>query len=117
MKLLADEGIDRPIVVGLREDGHEVFYVAELDPGIADETVLGLSGEQDALLVTADKDFGELIFRQERARGGVVLLRLAGLSNQRKAEIVVRAIRNHGHEMKQAFSVVEPASLRIRKRD
>ena len=40
MILQADEGVDRQIVERLRHDGHEVAYVAEMSPGIADEVVL-----------------------------------------------------------------------------
>ena len=40
MKCLADEGVDRMIVDKLREAGHEVLYIAEMDPGISDQVVL-----------------------------------------------------------------------------
>ena len=40
MNLVADEGIDRPVVERLRQDGHQVVYVAELSPSIPDEEVL-----------------------------------------------------------------------------
>jgi len=65
------------VVQRLRADGHHVAYVAEMDPGITDEAVLALANEQSALLVTADKDFGELVYRQRRLSSGVVLVRLA----------------------------------------
>lgn len=64
MMILADESVDRGNVVRLRQDGHEVTYVAEMPPGIMDEEVLVLAREDNALLLTADKDFGESIFRQ-----------------------------------------------------
>ena len=66
MRLPADEGVDSQIVKELRRDGHAVTYVAELDPGIADDVVLEWANKEKALLVTADKDFGELIFHQQR---------------------------------------------------
>jgi predicted nuclease of predicted toxin-antitoxin system len=116
MILLADESVDQPIVLRLRRDGHTVTYVAELQPGIADETVLEISEKSDALLVTSDSDFGELVFRQRLSFSGVVLLRLAGLSAGRKAEVVSKAVREHGREMEHGFSVIEPASIRIRQR-
>ena len=90
MKLLADEGVDRPIVDQLRQAGHQVFYVAEMDPSISDERVLELANEQGALLITADKDFGELVFRLGRIHAGAVLLRLAGLAPDTKAHIVTQ---------------------------
>ena len=62
MKIVADESVDRQIVDRLRADGHEVLFVAELDPGIDDETVLLRSRQSSAILLTADKGFGELVF-------------------------------------------------------
>ena len=73
MKLLADEGVDRPIVERLRESSHQVWYVAEMEPGISDETVLDMANREEAVLLTVDKDFGELVFRQGRMTGGIIL--------------------------------------------
>ena len=58
MKCLADEGVDRMIVDKLREAGHEVLYIAEMDSGISDQVVLEKAQESGVLLVTCDKDFG-----------------------------------------------------------
>ncbi len=57
MKFLADESIDWQIVDLLRKDGHEVLYVAEMEPGIPDNLVLNRANEEYAILLTADKDF------------------------------------------------------------
>lgn len=55
MKIVADESVDNQIVARLRANGHEVLYVAELDPGIEDEQVLVLSRQANAILLTAVK--------------------------------------------------------------
>ena len=55
MILLVDESVDRQVVDRLREDGHTVSYVAEMDPGISDDDVLSLANEKEAVLLTADK--------------------------------------------------------------
>jgi len=115
LKILADEGVDGPVVERLRREGHEVIYVAELDPGIDDDTILELAHRDEALLVTADKDFGELIFRQGRAPAGVLLLRFAGLSLQTKADLVATALVDHADELIGAFSVLAPGRLRLRR--
>jgi len=88
MNFLADESIDRQIVSRLRQDGHIVQFVAEMRPGISDESVLDLANKDALLLLTADKDFGELIFRRRLLMHGIVLIRLAGLSPSHKAEVV-----------------------------
>ncbi|MCU0725333.1 MAG: DUF5615 family PIN-like protein [Planctomycetes bacterium] len=106
--------MDAPIVEQLRSDGHELIYVAELDPGVPDDVVLNRANAEGRLLLTADKDFGELVFRIGRVTGGVILIRLAGLSTRAKSAIVSRAILERGSEMLGAFSVISAGSVRIR---
>ena len=103
MNFLADESGDRPIVERMRQDGHQVLYVAELGPGMPDDDVLNLANQEVVLLVTADKDFGEMVFRQRLHAHGVVPIRLAGLPPVRKAEIVALAIREHLTELARSF--------------
>jgi len=114
VKVVADEGVDRLIVARLRQDGHEVEYIAEMDTGIDDDQVLSHANQRRALLITADKDFGELIFMQGKLNTGIVLLRLAGVSPTQKAKIVSEALAAHGNEMLAAFSVITDKMLRIR---
>ncbi len=63
----------------------------------------------------ADKDFGELVFRQRLLASGVILIRLAGLSPESKAEIVAEVIGLRAAELINAFTVVAPGSVRIRR--
>ncbi|MDP9316670.1 MAG: DUF5615 family PIN-like protein [Chloroflexota bacterium] len=116
MNLLADEGVDRPIVERLRQDGHAVLYVAEMEPSIDDDIVLSRANQHAAVLVTADKDFGELVYRLGRIHQGVILIRLEGLQPATKAHVVAIAIREHGDQMLTAFSVIAPGLVRIRPR-
>ena len=115
MKIVADENIDRQIVDRLRADGHEVLFVAELDPGIDDEAVLLRSRQTDAILLTADKDFGELVFRQRLVHAGVLLIRLARIEPDIKATLVAAIFDRHGEELSAGFAVLSEHSLRLRK--
>lgn len=117
MKFFADEGVDAPIVKQLRQDGHDVDYVIELERSISDDEVLDRANRSEAILTTADKDFGELVFRQHRAQSGVILLRLAGVSVETKVRIVSSAIKEHEAELKFAFTVIEPGTVRIRRQN
>ena len=116
MKFVADESVDFPIVERLRQDGHSVWAVVEMDSGISDDLALDHANRQNAVLLTADKDFGELVFRLKRLNLGVVLVRLAGLPPRRKAEIVARVVAEKGEELKDAFSVITANVLRVRQR-
>ncbi len=115
MTFLADENIDQEIIDRLRRDGYVVLAVAEMAPSIDDDTVLRLANERDAILLTADKDFGELVFRQRRVSTGVVLIRLAGLQATAKASLVAAAISRHAGEIRNTFTVIAPGSIRIRR--
>ena len=114
MNLLADEGVDKQIVVRLREEGYAVSYVAEMAPGISDDIVLELANKEGSLLLTADKDFGDLVFRLRRLSAGVVLIRLAGLTSAKKAAMVTSVISKHSQELAKAFTVITPMGVRIR---
>jgi predicted nuclease of predicted toxin-antitoxin system len=115
VNFLADESVDRQIVDRLRQDGHAVRYIAAMEPGISDDRVLGLANQEADVLLTADKDFGELVFRQGRFTCGILLVRLAGLSPMRKADVVASSVGQHGPELLGAFAVLAPRSFRIRR--
>lgn len=116
MNFLADEGIDKQIVDRLRQDGYVVVYIAEEAPGITDDVILDMANQQSALLLTRDKDFGELVYRMNRVTQGVLLVRLDGLHSDTKANLVSTAVATHGLEMIQAFTIISPGNIRIRKR-
>jgi predicted nuclease of predicted toxin-antitoxin system len=105
----------RQIVERLRLDGHLVAYVAEMSPGIMDETVLTESRISDSVLITADKDFGELVFRRQQASTGVLLIRLWGLGPAMKAALVSKAIQERVQELTGACAVLSPGNIRIRR--
>jgi len=69
MNLVADESIDSGITEGLRKKGINIFSIAEESGGIKDTEVLELAVKNNALLITEDKDFGELAFRLKFQHG------------------------------------------------
>jgi predicted nuclease of predicted toxin-antitoxin system len=115
VRIVADENVDGQIVDRLRADGHDVLYIAELDPGIDDEIVLLRSRQANSILLTADKDFGELVFRQRLLHSGVVLIRLPGLTPDEKAELVTRIFERHGEQLLTGFAVLSKRAFRFRK--
>ena len=114
MNIVADESVDASIVARLRSENHRVIYIAELSPSVPDTVVLSQANELGALLLTADKNFGELVFRQKLVTHGVVLLRLMGLSLETKAETRSLALRDYGSKFDGRFSVLSPGVLRVR---
>lgn len=115
MRFLADEGVDGMIVGSIRGDGHDVRWMAEEREGAKDDVILEGAVQDARILITEDKDFGELVYRQRLHHRGVVLVRVDGISNEKKGRIVARAMREHESDLPGAFTVIQHGTIRIRR--
>ena len=79
------------------------------------ETILSLAAEQERLVVTMDKDFGELVYRSGKSHKGVLLLRLEDQNQQTKIDVISRILDSYSAELVEHFSVYQNGQLRIRK--
>lgn len=114
MRFLADEGVDKGIVDGLRALNYDVWYVAEQEPSIDDELVLSKAKDEERILITRDKDFGELVFRLNKAHSGVILIRLEGHTTFERSQIVCSLIEQYSVLLPNSFAVIQKGVLRIR---
>ena len=80
MNFFADENVARAIVAWLRGKGHDVLFASEAKPGTPDVEWLREAQDSARLIVTSDKDFGELIFRDHLNSHGVILMRMEELT-------------------------------------
>jgi predicted nuclease of predicted toxin-antitoxin system len=117
MKFLADEGVDSSIVTGLRDLNFDVFYVIEEVRSLDDEALLDIALKDERILITRDKDFGELVFRLHKAHSGVILIRLEGHTTEERGEIVCHMIQQYADQLPNAFTVIQKAIVRIRRQD
>jgi len=115
MLFVADESVDFTIVQFLRAEGLDVLAIAEQHPSISDEDVLQIAVKRNAVLLTEDKDFGELVFRFGLLHRGIILLRLSGIAPQDKAALCGKAIFNNMVHLADAFAVFDGEKMRIRK--
>jgi len=106
MKLLADEGTDKPIDDALRNAGFDIVYILETNRGANDEFILSLANADKRIVITQDKDFGELVFRLKQAHHGVILIRLHGYAPATKADITTSVLLVHKDELTEAFTVI-----------
>lgn len=114
MNLLADECCDALLVAGLRQDGHDVFFVMESARGANDETVLRQAAEEQRILLTEDKDFGELVVRLRLPAYGIVLLRLSPADSEVKLARLRESILHDAARLPHSFVVVDEAKARFR---
>ena len=114
MILVADESIDFGIIRSLRDSGVIVFSISEDSPVIKDTDVLNKAKEKQCLLITEDKDFGELTYRFKHYHYGILLIRLNDLSRYERIENVTEIITNHIDKLYNNFSVLSKNGLRIK---
>jgi predicted nuclease of predicted toxin-antitoxin system len=114
MRWVADECVDADLVRRLRRDGHDILYVAEIAPGVTDTGVAQRAQEDRRLLLTEDKDFGELIFRSQVTVPGLVLLRIAPGERRLKLTRMQAAVATFGERLYGRYLVVEPGRFRSR---
>src|SRR5260370_13703323 len=93
MRLCANENISEDCVIRLRQTGHDVLWIREGAPGSPDPEVLARALAEGRLLITFDKDFGELVFRRgAKAARGIVLFRIAQPSSAAVSERVAAVL-------------------------
>jgi predicted nuclease of predicted toxin-antitoxin system len=114
MLFLADECCDALVVRTLRELGYDVTYVAELAPGLADIDVLAQSVSEERILLTEDRDFGELVFKGQETAYGVVLLRIPPEERQQKRDRITALVQGQQSELPGAMVIVTLNTIRIR---
>jgi predicted nuclease of predicted toxin-antitoxin system len=100
----------------LRAAGHDVLAVVEISPRAQDREVVDLACAQGRLLLTEDKDFGRLVFADQRASGGVILLRFPARSRREAPQAVVSLVEDQAAKLAGCFTVVQPGRARIRAR-
>lgn len=113
--IVADESVDGNIVAHLETLGYKIHYIKKHSPGIPDLEVLETAIQNDALLITEDKDFGELVYRLRLPHCGIFLLRLAGVETSKKCSLVEFVLRENESTLKNKFSVLDEDKLRIRE--
>jgi predicted nuclease of predicted toxin-antitoxin system len=114
MRILANENFPGEAVKVLRSGGHDVVWVRTDAPGSKDRAVLEWAEAERRLLLTFDKDFGELAYRLRMpASSGVILFRISILSPPTVAE-KVKAILESRSDWGRYFSVVEDTQIRMR---
>lgn len=115
MKILADESVGYRIIIFLRKHSFDVTAIIDNDASIPDTEVLKKANEQSALLITEDKDFGELVFRLKLKHKEILLLRFLNILNDVINRKILDALQKHEDELPNNFSTLTDKKLRIRQ--
>jgi predicted nuclease of predicted toxin-antitoxin system len=115
MRLCANENLALETVARLREEGHDVLWIREVAPGSPDDQVLTRASSESRILVTFDKDFGELVFhRGAKASHGIILFRISQPSAAETASRIAAILRGRD-DWEGHYSVVDDRTVRMRK--
>lgn len=116
MRFLADESCDFSVVRALRASGHDVVAIAEISPRVDDKVVIDFATRERRILLTEDKDFGQLVYADRRATEGVLLLRFPATARAALSKAVVKLVGEAGDRLVGRFVIVQPGRIRIGKR-
>ncbi|MEK9138300.1 MAG: DUF5615 family PIN-like protein [Bacteroidota bacterium] len=99
MWFLVDECVGPAVAEWLRSEGHQVFSVYESTPGADDDLIIQKAADENWILITNDRDFGEKVYRQQRPHRGVVFLRLADERSRNKIAILESLLEHYADQL------------------
>ena len=115
MRFLVDESADARLASHLKAHGHDATLVARSHrPGLTDEEVLRIAHTEGRILITDDRDFGELVFRYQRQHAGVVFFRLSTTLLPARIGRLNHVLEHYGDRLDQ-FLVITDRSVRVRQ--
>jgi predicted nuclease of predicted toxin-antitoxin system len=113
MRFLVDECTGPAVARWLRGQQHEVFSVFDEARGMSDSDILAKGLAENWVIVTNDKDFGDLVFKEGRRHGGVIFLRLDDSRAASKIAALQRLLERHGDDLVDQYTVVRGNLIRI----
>lgn len=110
---LADESCDFAVVRALRSAGYDVTAITESAPQTQDVDVIALAAREGRVLITEDKDFGQLVYAELRESSGVILVRFPASERSALPEAMLETVRELGDRLVGIFVVLTPRRVRI----
>jgi predicted nuclease of predicted toxin-antitoxin system len=113
MRFLADESCDFAVVRALREAGYDIAVIAEGHAGITDLEVMAVAASEGRIVISEDKDFGQLSFAGGGRVVGCVLLRYPAVARSSMGVDVVELVELLGERLSDSFVTAEPGRIRL----
>jgi predicted nuclease of predicted toxin-antitoxin system len=112
---LFDAGVSKKAELYFKEIGFDVLSVRDINASMIDADRLELAVKEARVIITMDKDFGELVFNSMRPHAGILLLRMENARWQQKIDVLLEIFNTHSKDIAGNFSVYQDKKLRIRK--
>ena len=111
--ILADENLNTQFTKDLRELGYTVLSVQEQFNGITDPSVITLALQEKAILITEDKDFGELVFAHKIAKLTIVFLRYQKPELILVRQLLLQVVAEYSEKEGNFFVTIARGKIRI----
>lgn len=115
LKFLIDVGVSKVAEEWMRSEGYNVLTVREIDPRMSDVDILSLAVAEQRILITMDKDFGELVYHSGQPHAGVLLLRMEEATSLEKIAAIRQILAIHADKLVGHFCVYQNQRLRVRR--
>lgn len=112
---IVDVGVGKAIENWLFNENYKVISIRDLNPEMQDEVIIELAVKEDAIIITMDKDFGELIYKENKNHKGILLLRLEDAVAEEKLAVIQNIFPIRLNKIKNNFAVFQNGILRIRQ--
>jgi predicted nuclease of predicted toxin-antitoxin system len=116
LKFLVDVGVGEKVEDFLYKNGYDILSVRKLNPRMSDSEIINIAAKDNRIVITMDKDFGELIYNSGLIHKGILLLRTENCSGDKKAKILSEILINYSSELEENFCVFSKDRLRIRRK-
>ena len=113
MKFIADVNVEKPVIDYLIEKGYDVKWVPDYDCQISDNDLFDLAKKEKRVIITNDKDFGELAFLQRKVPAGIILFRIKGQPTQEKVRLMDLLLRKYREKLQNYYVVVSRSKIRF----
>lgn len=113
-KIIIDVGVGIIIEEWLTREGFNVIAIRKVNPEMADLDIIRLANNENAIIISMDKDFGELVFKNQLLHKGILLLRLEDAVAEEKLSAIQNIFPNYFSQIQNNFCVYQNGKLRIR---
>jgi predicted nuclease of predicted toxin-antitoxin system len=116
LKFLVDVGVSRKVEIYLVEHDYDVKSVSILNARMSDQEIIRLAVTENRIVITMDKDFGELVYHYSERHCGVLLLRLENATGVEKITVIAHILDHYAQYLPNHFCVFQRGKLRVRKK-
>ena len=113
IKFLANVNVEKPLIDFLNEKGFDVKWVTNIDKRMPDDRVCEIANSEQRIIITNDKDFGEIVFYQKKIAYGIILLRVKGQNSSEKIILLDKLLENYLDKIANHFVVLTKTKFRF----